>query len=156
MQCRPHPPLPHLPRLNRKLATKGFPCVCALSAPTICLSLVWYQVSPWPLGCVNNRWAGYPTPVRTKTREYDGIICYCGIKNGIILTKYPTLPFSPNKCSTCNQLIILFTLESFQVTAPDTGGHVTWQAEVTVTQNEQQDGTGEVRRINSWSYSVTI
>lgn len=51
---------------------------------------------------------------------------------------------------------ILFTLESFQVTAPDTGGHVTWQAEVTVTQNEQQDGTGEVRRINSWSYSVII
>ena len=39
---------------------------------------------------------------------------------------------------------ILFILESFQVTAPDTGGHVTWQAEVTVTQNEQQDGTGEV------------
>ena len=57
-------------------------------------------------------------------------------------------------------------LEPFQATAPDTSGseHVTWQkgvgekqvktAEVkeyirTVTQNEQQDGTGEVRRINS-------
>jgi len=98
-------PSPHLPRLNRKLATKGCPCVCALSAPTICLSLVWYQVSPWPLGCVNNRWAGYSTPVCTKTREYDGIICYCGIKNDIILTKSPTLPFPPNKRSTCNQLI---------------------------------------------------
>ena len=79
MQCRPHPPLPHLPR----------------------------------------------------------------IKNGTILTKYPTLPFSPNKCN------ILFILEPFQGTAPDTSGHVTWQAEVSVTQNEQQDGTGEVRRINS-------
>ena len=58
---------------------------------------------------------------------------------------------------------ILFTLEPFQGTAPDTGGRVTWQpgvgekqAEVSVTQNEQQDGTGEVRRINSWSYSVII
>ena len=51
---------------------------------------------------------------------------------------------------------ILFISEPFQATTPDTGGHVTWQAgvgekqaEVTVTQNEQQDGIGEVRRINS-------
>ena len=55
-------------------------------------------------------------------------------------------------------------LEPFQATTPDTGGSVTWQtgvgekqektAEVkeyicTATQNEQQDGTGEVKRINS-------
>ena len=64
--------------------------------------------------------------------------------------------------TTLMQLITF--LEPFQATAPDTGGSVTWQkgveekqvktAEVkecihTVTQNEQQDGTGEVRRINS-------
>lgn len=55
-----------------------------------------------------------------------------------------------------NTINIIFILEPFQATAPDTGGHVTWQAEVSVTQNEQQDGTGEVRRINSGSYLVII